>query len=134
RLYITRSSWKKPVAAGVAGLALLGGGGYVAQQARESAATQAAAREAAALDSIAAQVGQAQERFKQMSLAPGELEQVNALAAPAHAALQERDAARAQEALAALQALLAYAEKPLTFTIVDRVGVNSGVERNYRGS
>lgn len=134
RIYITRSSWKKPVVGGVTALALLAGGSYFAQQARENAAMQAAARDAAVIDNIAAQIRETDARFKSMGLAPAEQEQVAALVAAANTAVQERDIARAKESLAALQATLAYAETPLTFNVVDRAGVKSGVERNYGAS
>lgn len=134
RLYITRSKWKKPVTVGATTLALLIGGGYVAQQARETAATQAAARDAAVMEDIAAQIRQMDTRFKAMGLAPAEVEQVTSMLTTANAAVRERDAGRAREALAALKATLVYAETPLTFNVVDRGGVKSGVERNYSGS
>ena len=134
RIYMTRSSWKKPVAVGVAALTLIAGGSYIAQQARETAATQAAARDAAAIENIAAQIREIDERFKSMNLTPAEQEQVGALVAAANTTLRERNTARAEESLAALKATLAYAETPLTFNVVDRAGVNSGVERNYSAS
>ena len=134
RIYITRSSWKKPAVVGVAALTLLVGGSYIAQQARESAATQAAARDAAVIENIAVQIREMDERFKSMNLAPVEQEQIAAMVAAANAALRERDTARANESLAALKTTLAYAETPLTFNVVDRAGVNSGVERNYSAS
>lgn len=134
RIYITRSSWKKPVVAGVTALTLLAGGGYITQQARETAAMQEAARNAAVIDNIAVQVQEIDERFKAMDLAPAEREQVTAMVAAASTAVRERDAARAKESLAALKTTLAYAETPLTFNVVDRAGVNSGVERNYSAS
>ena len=134
RIYITRSSWKKPAIAGVTALTLLAGGGYVAQQARETAATQAAARDAAVMNTIAGQIQEMDARFKSMDLVPAEREQVAAMVAAANAGVRERDAARAQESLAVLKTTLAYAETPLTFNVVDRAGVNSGVERNYSAS
>jgi Family of unknown function (DUF6384) len=134
RIYITRSSWKKPAAAGAAVLAVLIGGGYVAHQARENAAAQQAAREAAVIEDMAAQIRQIDQRFKAMGLSPTEMQQVGTMVAAANAAVQERDAARARESLAALKATLAYAEKPLTFQIADRAGAKSGVERNYSSS
>lgn len=134
RIYITRASWKKPAAVGVAALALLAGGNYMAQQARETAATQAAAREAAVVDRLAVQIREIDERFKAMGLTPAEQEQIAAMVAAANAAVQERDIARAEESLANLKATLSYAETPLTFNVVDRAGVKSGVERNYSAS
>lgn len=134
RIYITRSSWKKPAIVGVAALTLLAGGSYIAQQARETAAMQAAARDAAVIDDVAAQIRETDERFKSMGLAPAEQEPVAAIAAAANTALRERDIARAKESLATLNATLAYAETPLTFNVVDRAGVKSGVERNYSAS
>lgn len=137
RAYITRASWKKPVIAGIAVLALLGAGGYFVQQEREGAAVRRAqetARQVAAVDEIAAQVRATVAEFKAMGLSPAEMGQVAALQRMADLALQERDAGRAREALAAMRAALAYARTPLVFQVVDRVGVKSGVERNYRAS
>ncbi len=134
RIYITRSSWKKPAVVGVTALTLLAGGSYITQQARETAAMQAAAREAAVIDNIALQIREIDERFKSMGLTPAEQEQVAAKVAAANAAVRERDTARVKESLAVLKATLAYAETPLTFNVVDRAGVNSGVERNYSAS
>ncbi|MGV3654044.1 MAG: DUF6384 family protein [Noviherbaspirillum sp.] len=137
RAYITRASWKKPAAAGIAGLALLGAGGYLVQQQREDASVQRAqetARQVAAIDEIAAQVRATAAEFKAMGLTPAEMGQVTAMQTMADLALQERDAARAREALAAMRAALAYARTPLVFQVADRVGVKSGVERNYRAS
>lgn len=134
RIYITRSSWKKPMTIGVAALTLLAGGSYIAQHARETAATQAAARDAAVFENIATQIREADEQFKSMNLAPAEQEQVAALVAAANTAVRERDTTRANESLAVLKSTLAYAETPLTFNVVDRAGVNSGVERNYSAS
>jgi len=134
RIYITRSSWKKPVAVGLAALTLLAGGSYIAQQARETAAMQAAAQDAAVIENLAAQIREIDERFKSMNLAPAEQEQVGAIVAKANAAVQERDITRAKESFAALKATLAYAETPLTFNVVDRAGVKSGVERSYSAS
>ncbi len=134
RIYITRSSWKKPVVAGITGLALLAGGSYFVQQERETAAVQAAARDAAALDHIAAQIREIDERFKSMGLVPAEQEQIAAFVAAANTALRERDITHANASLAALKTTLVYAETPLAFNVVDRAGVNSGVERNYSAS
>ena len=134
RIYITRSSWKKPVAIGVAALTLLVGGSYIAQQERETVSMQAAARDAAVIDKIAAQISEIDERFQSMGMTPAEQEQVSAGVAAANAAVQERDIARAHDSLAALKATLAYAETPLTFNVVDRAGVKPGIERNYSTS
>ncbi|HEX7635380.1 MAG TPA: DUF6384 family protein [Noviherbaspirillum sp.] len=134
RIYIARASWKKPAIIGVAALTLLAGGSYIAQQVRETAATQAAARDAAFFENIATQIRETDERFKSMNLAPAEQEQVAALVAAANAAVRERDTARAKESLAGLKSTLAYAETPLTFNVVDRAGAKSGVERNYSAS
>jgi Family of unknown function (DUF6384) len=134
RIYITRSSWKKPAALGAGALVLLIGGGYIAQQARENTAMQTAARDAAVINDFAAQIRQIDQRFKAMNLAPVESEQITAMVAAANAAVQGRDAVRAQESLAVLKATLAYAETPLIFNVVDRAGVKSGVERNYTAS
>lgn len=131
RIYITRSSWKKPVVAGVTGLALLAGGSYFVQQQRETAAMQAAARDAAVIDNVAAQIREIDAQFKSMGMSPAEQEQVAASVAAANTAVQERDITRAEESLAALKGMLTYAETPLTFNVVDRAGVKSGVERNY---
>jgi len=131
RIYITRSSWKKPVVAGVAAIALVAGGSYVAQQTRENAAMQEAARNAAVLDNLATQIHETDARFKSMGLTPAEQEQLAPLVAAANTAIQERDTERAKDSLAALKAMLTYAETPLTFNVVDRAGVKSGVERNY---
>lgn len=137
RIYIARSSWKKPALAGVAALALLAGGSYVAQQAqeREAAAERAAqAATAAELDGIAAQIRKVGESFKEMGLPPSDMQQVEAMVAEANRAVSERDSARARTSLAQLEAMRAYAATPLAINVVDRSGTRTGVVRRYGAS
>lgn len=134
RIYISRSSWKKPALAGVAALALLAGGSYVARQAQErEAATERAAQAArvAELDEIVARIRKAEEGFRAMGLPPSDMQQVDAMVAAANGAVRARDGAGARTSLDQLEATLAYATPPLAINVVDRAGVKTGVVRRY---
>lgn len=134
RIYISRSSWKKPALAGVAALALLAGGGYVAQQAQErEAATERAAQAARVteLDEIAARIRKAEEGFRAMGLPPADMQQAEAMVAAANDAVRTRDSGGARTALDQLEATLAYAATPLAINVVDRTGTKTGIVRSY---
>lgn len=134
RIYISRSSWKKPALAGLAALALLAGGGYVAQQAQErQAAEERAAQVAMAnqLDELAARIRKAEEGFRAMGMSPADMQQAEAMVAAANSAVQARDNAAARASLEQLEATLAYARTPLTINVVDRSGTKTGVVRSY---
>ena len=136
RVYISRSSWKKPALAGVAALALLAGGGYVAQQAqeREAASERAAqAAMAAELDEIAARIRETEQDFRDMGLPPSDMQQVESMVAAADSAVRARDIAGARTSLEQLEATLAYAATPLAINVVDRTGAKTGVVRRYGG-
>ncbi|WP_019140131.1 DUF6384 family protein [Noviherbaspirillum massiliense] len=137
RIYITRASWKKPALAGVAVLALLAGGGYMAQQARENAAVAERAAQSAAnaeLDRIASQVRKTEESFRAMGLPQSDMQQVEAMVAQADEALRAHDSARARASLDTLESTLTYAATPLTINVVDRAGAKTGVVRRYGAS
>lgn len=134
RVYVSRSSWKKPALAGVAALALLAGGAYVAQQAQErEAASERAAQAAMAteLDGIAARIRKAEAGFRAMGLPPPDMQQVEAMVAAADEAVQARDNAKARASIEQLEATLAYAKTPLAVNVVDRAGAKTGVVRRY---
>lgn len=74
------------------------------------------------------------EQFGAMRLSGEDAGRVDAMSNGVTRAIDKFDATGAQAALDALSAALTYAKTPLSLNIVDRTGVKSGAERNYRAS
>lgn len=80
------------------------------------------------------QITSAVHAFADMKLSSGDQSIANDLVQSARKALSSLDDTKARAALTELNAGLQYAQSSLTFNIVDRAGIKSGVERNYKGS
>lgn len=91
--------------------------------------------EAELADTLSNQVDALKAELTSMKLTgPKDMIRVDAIVQAANEALRNLDTGAARKQLAVLNELLTLAKTTLTFQIVDRVGINSGVERQLNSS
>lgn len=85
-----------------------------------------------ALDAMTARNTELMRAFAELALPADEMAKVKALSSRLTASIQKLDNASAQSTLKLMTGLLDFARAELTLSVVDRVGVKSGVERSLR--
>lgn len=98
------------------------------------AALQAAMTSGAQIGDVAAHAETLKAKFQALDLSADDTATVSAAYARIESAVQAMDGAAAGKEVEQFERMLEFATAPLTLNVVDRVGVKSGVERNYNAS
>lgn len=95
---------------------------------------QAAMTGAAQISDVLAHAEGLKARFRALGLSADDAAMVSAAYARIESAVEALDTAAAGKEVEQFEKMLQFATVPLTLNVVDRVGVKSGVERNYNAS